>query len=165
MVSYLTKKISTMKRLILALVVLPLIFMSVSCSKDDKKEEPVLVGQDGNPRFNLVFNNHENVDLDLHVKTPAGTVIYYGNPSAEGGTLDVDCLCSSCPQGPNENIFWDNGTAPAGTYEYWVNYYGSCGTSGSSSDFTVRVIRNGTVLVTRTGTLTSGTSTVWTHVQ
>lgn len=156
-----------MKKLILVLVVLPLMIMSVSCEKDKDKDDDdvVLVGQDGNPRFNLIFDNHQNVDLDLYVKTPAGNVIYYGNPAADGGTLDVDCFCHSCTQGPNENIFWDNGTAPSGTYEYWVEYFGNCGTSGSTSDFSVRVIRNGTVLVTKTGTLSSGSSTKWTHVQ
>lgn len=155
-----------MKKISLLLFALMLGFFTVSCSSDDNSNEnDDLVGASGNPRFNLQFTNPDNVDLDLYVKTPNGTIIYYANPSAEGGTLDVDCTCGLCPQGPNENIFWENGTAPTGTYEYWVEYFGNCTDGSPSSDFIIRVVRNSTVLVTRTGTLTSGTSTVWTHVQ
>lgn len=152
-----------MKKIILALVFFPMLTFVLSCEKEDEVER--LVGQDGNPRFNLVFDNQENVDLDLYVQTPSGKIIYYYNDYADGGELDVDCLCGSCEQGPNENIFWENGTAPSGVYKYWVEYYDYCDTPGASSGFTVRVIRNGVVLEKRTGRLSSGSSTVWTHVQ
>jgi len=159
-----------MKRnyLMLATLLLLLTITFISCSKsDDSKEKDgktkELVGQDGNPRFNLQFTNPENVDLDLYVQTPSGAVIFYGNLSADAGTLDVDCLCDDCPQGPNENIFWENGTAPSGTYKFWIDYFGACAEDGASSDFTLRVVRNGRVLQTKTGTL-SGESTTeqWT---
>jgi len=140
-----------------------------SCSSDDDGggdgDDLDLVGQEGNPRFNLQFTNGDNVDLDLYVMTPNGTTIYYGNTYAENGELDVDCLCGDCPQGPNENIFWESGTAPSGTYRYWVDYYESCDGDGASSDFTLRVIRNGEVLATKTGTLSGGQSQEWTHEQ
>src|SRR5690606_38428225 len=113
----------------------------------------------GNPRFNLQFTNADNVDLDLYVQTPNGNIIYYNNKTAQGGTLDVDCMCVDCPQGPNENIYWENGTAPSGTYKYWVEYYSSCGMNSASSNFTVRVMKNSQVIATRTGSLSSeGTS-------
>lgn len=150
-------------QIIIILVTGSLLF---SCSSSNGSSEDELVGQDGNPRFNLVFTNPDNVDLDLYVKTPSGAIISYSNPVADLGTLDVDCLCGDCTQGPNENIFWENGTAEAGTYEYWVNYFGDCGTVGSSSNFTLRVIRNGAVLETKTGSLNAeGDSTHWTFVQ
>jgi len=139
-----------------------------SCSKnDDSKDKGAkaeeLVGQDGNPRFNLQFTNPENVDLDLYVQTPSGAVIFYGNLSEDAGTLDVDCLCQDCPQGPNENIFWENGTAPSGTYKFWVDYFGTCSEDGVSSNFTLRVVGNGVVLQKRTGTLSEeGTTEQWT---
>jgi uncharacterized protein YfaP (DUF2135 family) len=147
-----------------------LLFALTSCDKesssnDDNDNTDVLVGQDGNPRFNLVFTNPDNVDLDLYVKAPNGTIIYYGNPSAAGGTLDVDCLCGSCAQGPNENIFWETGSAPSGQYEYWVEYYGSCSGSSPSSNYTIRTIRNGVVLDTKTGSLSSGESQHYIHNQ
>ncbi len=158
------------KKIILIAFLMPMLaFVINSCNKD---EDPpvyvppavVLVGQDGNPRFNLQFTNEQNVDLDLYVKTPAGNIINYSNPTADGGSLDVDCLCGDCGQGPNENIFWENGTAENGTYTYWVDYYSDCGgTASTSSNFTLRVVKNGVVLETKTGTLSAeGTSTQFT---
>lgn len=143
----------------------------LSCSSDDdggggnNTDDLDLVGQEGNPRFNLQFTNGDNVDLDLYVETPSGAVISYLNTNADNGELDVDCLCGICPQGPNENIYWENGTAPSGTYRYWVDYYGSCDDSEASSNFTLRVIKNGQVLATKTGTLSGGQSQEWTHEQ
>ena len=144
-----------------------------SCEKeeeDDPADDPALnlVGREGNPRFNLVFTNHQNVDLDLYVKAPNGTIVSYQNRVAAGGTLDVDCLCSSCPTGPNENIYWQAGLAPTGTYQYWVKYFGTCsgaGTTTQISDFTIKVTRNGTVLATQSGRLSSGQSSTFTHNQ
>lgn len=157
-------KHGTMKKFILMILALGTLF--AGCSEDDDSGSGLdLAGQAGNPRFNLQFTNSENVDLDLYVRTPNGTVIYYGNPTAQGGTLDVDCLCGGCPQGPNENIYWLSGSAPSGEFEYWIDYFGSCDLSSAASSFTLRVMRNNEVLVTRTGTLSSGQSQVWTHVQ
>lgn len=127
---------------------------------------PNLIGTDGNPRFNLQFTNPKNVDLDLYVQTPVGNIIFWENPEADNGKLDVDCLCSDCPQGPNENIFWENGTAPSGTYRFWVEYFGDCESPGATSNYTLRVIRNGQVLETFTGSLSNpGSSQVWSFQQ
>ncbi|MDR6969351.1 uncharacterized protein YfaP (DUF2135 family) [Flavobacterium arsenatis] len=158
-----------MKRNYLTIAMLFLFTVTLSsCNKDDDSKgegetTDELVGQDGNPRFNLQFTNPENVDLDLYVQTPSGAIIFYGNLSADQGTLDVDCLCEDCPQGPNENIFWENGTAPSGTYKFWVDYFGACNEDGASSNFTLRVVRNGVVLQTKTGTMNAeGTTQQWT---
>lgn len=157
------------KNYLLLAMLLSLAVTFNSCSKsddsDDEEEivEEELVGQDGNPRFNLQFTNPDNVDLDLYVQTPSGAIIYYANPTADQGTLDVDCLCGGCPQGPNENIYWENGTAPDGTYKYWVDYFGACAEDGASSNFTLRVVKNGAVLETKTGTMNEeGTTQQWT---
>ncbi len=156
-----------MKKYFALLIVVMFLFTNCNKSDDDSSDpnDSELVGQDGNPRFNLIFTNPENVDLDLYVKTPSGAVIFYGNTEADLGQLDVDCLCNDCPDGPNENIYWDDGTAPTGTYEYWVDYYGYCSTANSESIYTIRVIKNGAVLATKTGTLTSGASAHWTFLQ
>ncbi len=134
------------------------LLMMVSCKKTKEDVLPPdtpLVGNPGNPRFNLQFTNEANVDLDLYVQTPNGTKIYYSNQTAQGGELDVDCLCGDCPNGPNENIFWVDGTAPAGAYKFWVEYYDDCGNSGSqASTYTLRLLRNSQILETYTGTLT-----------
>lgn len=128
-----------------------------------------LVGNPGNPRFNLQFTNDANVDLDLYVKDPNNETIYYRNLRAirSPGQLDVDCKCTGCPQGPNENIFWPlNQQSPKGQYEFWVNYYDYC-TTLQSSAYTVRVTNDSRssspVVFQATGTLSvrKGDSVHW----
>ncbi|TDX83154.1 hypothetical protein [Epilithonimonas xixisoli] len=163
-----------MKKLIYFLGICALPFLMFSCDKDDDEPEDdtneveELIGNPGNPRFNLQFTNPENVDLDLYVKTPAGNIISYQNVRADNGQLDVDCLCDDCPQGPNENIYWADGTAPKGKYEFWIKYYDNCGSTGSkNSDFTVRLVKNNQVLQKYTGSLNTidQQSAHWTHTQ
>ncbi|MBL0013059.1 MAG: hypothetical protein IPP30_04660 [Flavobacterium sp.] len=145
--------------------------ISLSCSQSSEPASPdnnddVLVGQDGNPRFNLLYTNQANVDMDLFVKTPSGAVIYYDNTSADLGTLDVDCWCEECVNGPTENVFWKNGTAPTGEYEYWVKYYANCGAAEATSNYILRVVKNGTVVVKKVGSLSAvGESEHWTFTQ
>jgi hypothetical protein len=127
-----------------------------ACSEDGG-----LDGEDGNPRFNLQFTNSGNVDLDLYVQTPNGAIIYYANPTAQGGVIDVDCACGGNCDG--ENIFWENGSGPTGQYTFWVDYYGECGSGSTSSSYTVKVMNNNTVVQTKTGSLNSGESTHWTY--
>ena len=162
------KNLSFIKHFLLVVITGSIILMN-GCEQPDPEPEPEpereIVGQKGNPQFNLQFTNHVNVDLDLYVEDPSGEVIYYENPwSYSGGELDVDCLCGDCIQGPNENIFWPtDGSAPRGTYKYWVHYYGSCNGDSQSSNFTLRVIENGQVMETKTGTLSFGVSQVFTY--
>lgn len=145
------------RTLIAVMLLLMVMGMSYGCKKEDKKpadDQPgEIQGNPGNPRFNLQFTNGSGVDLDLHVLTPNGSEISYGNPQAENGQLDVDCLCGLCPNGPNENIYWTEGTAPHGTYRFWAEYFGDCDGAGSSSDFTLRVLKNSQVITTYSGTL------------
>ena len=100
-----------MKKYLVFLIVFMFVF--ANCSKDDEEQiieeiVPVLVGQDGNPRFNLMFTNPDNVDLDLYVKTPSGAIIYYGNLTAdENGSatisMETDEWCIGCGD-PNKDI-------------------------------------------------------------
>ena len=163
-----------MKKLIyfLSLCTLPLI--DVSCDKeDDEPEEQTneveeLVGNPGNPRFNLQFTNKENVDLDLYVKTPSGKTIYFSNVSADNKKKEKKKIYANSPQGTNENIYWADGTALKGEYEFWVRYYDTCETTGStSSDFTLRLVKNNQVLQKYTGTLNTigQESTHYKHTQ
>jgi len=126
-----------------------------------------LSGNPGNPRFNLQFSNGNNVDLDLHVRTPNGSEIYFGNTSAQNGSLDVDCICGSCGTTGNENIFWTDGTAPVGTYKVWVKYYSDCSSGNSASTYTLRVMQNNSVVATYTGSLSpaSTQSAIYTFVK
>ncbi len=137
-----------------------------SCCKNHGDILPDLdfVGNPGNPRFNLQFDNEINVDLDLYVRTPLGDVISYQNTysSLSEGQLDIDCLCSNCPNGPNENIFFPlDGSSPKGIYEYWVDFYGDCNGPEVESNFTLRLIKINTILRTHEGKLSSGISEIW----
>ena len=62
----------------------------------------------------------DNTDLDLHVVTPDGEHVYYGNRVLEnGGALDVDVTTGYGPE-----IFASAAPQP-GNYLVYVNYYGS----------------------------------------
>ena len=120
------------------------------------------VGGDGELRFNLAFTNEANVDLDLHVVTPADEEIdFMTDTDSTGGALDVDCYCSNCDLGPNENIFWEYGAAATpGDYAVFVQYFGTCSDDYYSSyedpepsEYTLRLMESGAVLETFTGTL------------
>ncbi len=109
----------------------------------------------GDVQVTLRWNNI--ADLDLHVREPNGTEIYFGNPSSStGGQLDVD---ANYPCGSNllyvENIFWPRGTAPSGTYQVQVVQFQSCGAS-SSPNWSLTVLVDGRTVLSQSGTGSSG---------
>jgi len=122
----------------------------------------------GSLAFRLVWSGVE--DLDLHVREPNGTEIYYNNkgPTATGGRLDKDCNgpCSNQCASPIENVYWPTGGAPNGTYQFWVNFYDTCSGSASKS-FTLYVYVNGSVYQTLNGSITGvgNNSQTYTHTQ
>ena len=78
--------------------------------------------QSSDVQVSLMWNNYN--DLDLHVVCPSGERIHGGNKkSACGGELDVDANVRAETRKPVENVFWEDGTAPAGTYQVFVHYY------------------------------------------
>jgi hypothetical protein len=87
----------------------------------------------GNLRVSLGFS--VDADFDLHVLTPGGVEIYFFEPEANGGTLDVDQCVTPCGREPHaENIVFDD-TALAGEYEVWVvNFLGR-----AAGDFRIEV--------------------------
>jgi hypothetical protein len=87
-------------------------------------------------------------DLDIHVQTPGGSEIYYGNPSADGGTLDQDDIPGGA--GSVENIFFASMPA-GGNYTYWIENLGP-----ASSSFTLRVTENGQQVAIQNGNLAVG---------
>lgn len=95
------------------------------------------------------------VDLDLHVKTPAGREIYYGNQAdGTGGTLDVDSNSScSIDNIDQENVSWGNTAPPAGVYTISPQLYSNCDKAGPFP-YVITVNNNGVQTVYQ-GTFTA----------
>jgi uncharacterized protein YfaP (DUF2135 family) len=78
--------------------------------------------QSSDVQISLMWNNYN--DLDLHVVCPSGERIHGGNKkSACGGELDVDANVRAETRKPVENVFWEDGKAPAGKYQVYIHYY------------------------------------------
>ena len=78
--------------------------------------------QSSDVQVSLMWNNYN--DLDLHVVCPSGERLHGGNKtSACGGELDVDANVRAETRKPVENVFWEEGKAPAGKYQVYVHHY------------------------------------------
>ena len=78
--------------------------------------------QSSDVQVSLMWNNYN--DLDLHVVCPSGERIHGGNKTSDcGGDLDVDANVRAETRKPVENVFWEEGKAPAGKYQVYVHYY------------------------------------------
>jgi hypothetical protein len=87
-----------------------------------------------------------NNDVDLHVRPPCGTEIFYGRLNACGGFLDRDDIQYRGP----ENIYWESETyVTNGWYEVCATPYQL---HGGPTTFTLQVFRNGARVAVRTGT-------------
>ena len=73
------------------------------------------------PRLRVVLSwDSDNTDLDLHVVSPDGSHVFYGDRvSPNGGALDVDVTTGFGPE-----IFATQ-TPLVGLYHVYVNYYGA----------------------------------------
>lgn len=96
-------------------------------------------------------------DVDLHVFSPTGEHVYFGDTLADsGGNLDLDSNigCGASSDERNENIVWPTGTAIDGDYRVQVNLFGSdCGFP--VTNYRVVVIRDLEVFEIKEGRLES----------
>jgi hypothetical protein len=124
----------------------PVLCAALACSAHSAGERQAGTGDIA---FRLVWDGES--DLDLFVEDPAGTCIFFGNrDSVSGGLLDVDCNAGSdrvCEH-PVENVYWSTGTAPAGSYKYWIEAHSLIPAEGPLA-FELQLLR--------------GTGVVWRH--
>lgn len=85
-----------------------------------------VVGSTGALKITLLWDFH--ADIDLHVKQPNETEIFFQNRKdvSTGGYLDVDNREGGT--GAAENIYWEN--PPHGQYLVGLHYYGRAASSG-----------------------------------
>lgn len=114
--------------------------------------------QTGDIEVKLAFSN--NKDIDLHLYTPSGEHIYYGN---RGGTytdeqgkqisygLDIDSNAGCSIDGINkENIYIPNELVENGTYTVVVDMYSNCNPS-IATNWSIIVRYKGTIITPITG--------------
>ncbi|MFH1020751.1 MAG: FecR domain-containing protein [Pseudomonadota bacterium] len=122
----------------------------------------VAVGGAGDIRGQIVWLT--NADIDLHLLTPAGTHLYYGNPqvaltSGANAQLDHDNLGSVIDIAPDkrvENIVVTGSAIPIGDYSFYAHSF-SGNNNGLPTSVQIRVTGDGNqTSQTDTATLSSG---------
>jgi uncharacterized protein YfaP (DUF2135 family) len=89
----------------------------------------------------LLSWDSDGTDLDLHVVSPDGVHVFYGNRAGDnGGALDVDVTTGFGPE------IYASPTPPAGVYHVFVNFYGS---GADAADLTTAQV----TIVTQEGTV------------
>ncbi len=90
---------------------------------------------DGKITISLMWDSKD--DLDLHIFTPNGSELWWGNPNAQGGVFDIDANREgNIKQNPLENAYF----ASPVSGEYWVYVYNyEDRTPGQSTNWIVRV--------------------------
>ena len=129
------------------LLTLGLALLSVACASTTAQPGT------GHVTFRLTWTGL--ADLDLYVRSPLGERVDFLHREVDsGGALDIDCnvrafLCAH----PMENIFWPRGTAPPGSYKYWVVIANPAGLQMSDTYY-LRALVRGEVVSEQRGRLT-----------
>lgn len=110
--------------------------------------------QSGDIQVSVTWDNDN--DVDLHLTTPDGEHIYFGNASPRGetfGQLDLDSNVGCVSGDPrNENIFFPVGSAIDGEYVVSLDLYSGC---TPLTRYRATIVKNGGVVDVVDGTLTA----------
>jgi uncharacterized protein YfaP (DUF2135 family) len=93
----------------------------------------------GDVQVLLSWNNYN--DLDLICTDPQGNKVWYKNKIvSSGGQLEID-MNVEYPDSktPIENIYWESGTAPGGTYKVSLMYYEKHESNIDKTPYTIKV--------------------------
>lgn len=93
----------------------------------------------GDVQVLLNWNNYN--DLDLICTDPNGESVFFRNPTvSSGGQLEIDMNIEyPDSKNPIENIFWQPGTAPSGTYNVYLLYYKKHEPSINETAYSIKV--------------------------
>lgn len=97
----------------------------------------------GDVQVLLIWNNYN--DLDLICTDPIGESVFFRNRRvSSGGQLQID-MNVEYPDSktPIENIFWEPGGAPNGTYNVYLLYYRQHESALDATPYTIKVIYGG----------------------
>lgn len=100
---------------------------------------------EGALRVSLAWNNPD--DLDLHMRTPSGSHVYFSNKRGGGAYLDLDMngMDKHDANNPVENIIFENESQiQEGIYKVWVNQYNQ--RSKDRVGFTLQLAHGNTTL-------------------
>lgn len=97
------------------------------------------VPSSGDVQILLNWNNYN--DLDLICTDPNGETVSFRNRSvSSGGQLEIDMNVEyPDTKTPIENIFWQSGTAPNGTYNVYLLYYKNHQPSINETPYNIKV--------------------------
>jgi hypothetical protein len=76
----------------------------------------------GELQVTLIWNT--DADMDLHVREPDGTHVYFANKTGTSAFLDHDVIPGPGQPGGPEHIYVQSGAALAGTYQFYIVQYG-----------------------------------------
>lgn len=106
--------------------------------------------------LNWINYSGSTTDYDLHLTTPNGTEVFFGNRTGDGFELDRDMISEvgDCV----ENIYSISDNLPKGTYQVRVHHYGGA----TGRQYSCRVILNGKVVTVYSGITNSGFQDIYT---
>jgi subtilisin family serine protease len=101
------------------------------------------VPSSGDVQILLSWNNYN--DLDLICTDPNGESVFFKNRNvSSGGQLEIDMNVEyPDSQTPIENIFWEPGTAPSGTYNVYLLYYKKHEQNIDETPYSIKVKHSG----------------------